>query len=76
MSTCTLLQGSQHGLRIHGLTGLQEAFAGLSPEPGLAVLGVVELGDEEEVTGDLAVVGDHKALSLQLPELDVLKGEL
>lgn len=59
-----------------GLTGLQDAVAGLSTEPGLAVLRVVGLGDEGEVTGDLPVVGDHKALPLELPELDILKFKL
>ena len=62
--------------RLSGLTGLQEAVAGLGPQPGLAVLRVVEFGDEGEVTGDLAVVGDHEALPLQLPELHVRKLEL
>lgn len=58
------------------LTGLQEAVAGLGAEPGLAVLRVVGLGDEGEVTGDLPVVGDHEALPLEPPELHVLKFKL
>lgn len=58
------------------LTGFQVAVAGFSPQPVLAVLRVVEFGDEGEVTRHLAVVSDLEALELELPELHILKGEL
>lgn len=58
------------------LTWLQVTFTRLSPEPRLTVVGVVELWDEGEVTGDLPVIGDLELLLLQLTELHILKLKL
>lgn len=58
------------------LTWLQVTFTRLSSEPWLAVVGVIELWDEGEVTGDLPIIGDLELLFLQLTELHVLKLEL
>lgn len=58
------------------LTWLQVTFTRLSSKPWLAVVGVIELWDEGEVTGDLPIIGDLELLFLQLTELHVLKLEL
>lgn len=58
------------------LTGLQVAFTGFGLQPGLRVLRVIEFGDEAELAGHLAIVGDLETLKLELPELHIPKGEL
>lgn len=68
-------RGDSLGMALR-LTWLQVTFTGLSPKPRLAVVGVVELRDEGEVTGDLPIIGDLELLLLQLTELHILKLEL
>lgn len=58
------------------LTWLQVTFTRLGPKPWLAVVVVIELWDEGEVTGDLPIIGNLELLFLQLTELHVLKLEL
>lgn len=58
------------------LTWLQVSLAGLGPQPGFAVLRVVQLGDEGEVAGHLAVVLDDNLLFLELAESHSLKLKL
>lgn len=74
MSSGSLHQYS--GGTVAKLTWLQVTFTRLSPKPWLAVLPVVELWDEGEVTGDLPVVGYLELLLLQLTELYILKVKL
>lgn len=57
-------------------TWLQVTFTRLSPKPWLAVVVVIELWDEGEVTGDLPIIGNLELLFLKLTELHVLKLEL
>lgn len=64
------------GVYSNTLTWLQVTFTRLGPKPWLAVVAVIELWDEGEVTGDLPVIGNLELLFLQLTELHVLKLEL
>lgn len=70
------LNGDRLGCYSSTLTWLQVTFTRFSPKPWLAVVAVIELWDEGEVTGDLPIIGNLKLLFLQLTELHILKLEL
>lgn len=61
---------------IKGLTWLQESITRLGTKPRLAILRVIQFGNESKVAGDLPVIGYQETLPLKLSEFHILKCEL
>lgn len=58
------------------LTLSNEAFVGVSGEPGLAVCGLIWLLDKLKLTWDLPIIEEAQRLCLVLHELHILKIKL